>query len=529
MPNTNLSYSQLKNIIINGTLSDQTFINGQGNIELKEIEFLENIAINQDRVNAPKEILFRNCKFEKVLSLIDFSVGSKIIFDNCIFNGDVGVTLNRTPIEFHNDCHFKGDLNINSQNSSNNVVFSGFKIDKTLSLEGVFAQLLELSNVNLSNPEAKSDSKLIFRNVTIDKLVLYKVSFSRIEFILNSNFRSEAKIEQSRFGDLICNNITIGRWFDVNSCQFDSVSVDNLRGNRKFRVLETEIISNFSVVLSQLSETQITKCKIAKLNLHGTNQSDSKFLLDSSEINQLLFDSVINQGSLTIRSLNQKQDSNTILSIMSSDLKNSSFIQCNLSRGILQFENSKISDVFFSESDFPKRVQLHGKKDNYQAQLAFGQLVTCFEKQGDSVRAIEYHARAIKAHYRHIHLFSKDWLKKINLFFYRISNDFGMNWLLGIGFSFAIGIIFFYFLVLSSKEFHFELPISFDHRFVVSFLKFMNPLRFLETESLFRINGMQEYLNLNVCSYAFDFFGRIFVAFGYYQTIQAFRRFGRTG
>lgn len=55
----------------------------------------------------------------------------------------------------------------------------------------------------------------------------------------------------------------------------------------------------------------------------------------------------------------------------------------------------------------------------------------------------------------------------------------------------------------------------------------MNPLRFFDLETLFSQNDKQAYVTLTWGSYVMDFLGRIVIAYGYYQTIQAFRRFGR--
>jgi hypothetical protein len=100
------------------------------------------------------------------------------------------------------------------------------------------------------------------------------------------------------------------------------------------------------------------------------------------------------------------------------------------------------------------------------------------------------------------------------------------NWGRGLLFSFATGLFFCYFLIVSSKEFHICWP-TIDGRLVSAFFRFMNPLRFFETENLFKGSSDRPFLMLQPISYAIDFVARIFIAYGYYQTIQAFRRYGR--
>ena len=97
----------------------------------------------------------------------------------------------------------------------------------------------------------------------------------------------------------------------------------------------------------------------------------------------------------------------------------------------------------------------------------------------------------------------------------------------GVIFSFIVGLFFFYCLVISTKEY--SIGLSFDYRpeFIQSFLKFMNPLRFFDLEYIFKKEDNQTSITLSGLSYIWDFFGRVFIAYGFYQTIQAFRRFGR--
>jgi hypothetical protein len=55
----------------------------------------------------------------------------------------------------------------------------------------------------------------------------------------------------------------------------------------------------------------------------------------------------------------------------------------------------------------------------------------------------------------------------------------------------------------------------------------MNPLRFFELESIFKVGQERPFLSLSGWSYFWDLWGRVFVAYGFYQTIQAFRKYGR--
>ncbi len=99
----------------------------------------------------------------------------------------------------------------------------------------------------------------------------------------------------------------------------------------------------------------------------------------------------------------------------------------------------------------------------------------------------------------------------------KYSNDHNMNWLLGVFFTAFSGFIFFYLAVISTELIQMSWNINsevFVH-YLGLYFNFLSPLH---TVDLF-INE-----NPNTGTIVLDFFGRIFVSFGIYQTIQAFRK-----
>ena len=115
---------------------------------------------------------------------------------------------------------------------------------------------------------------------------------------------------------------------------------------------------------------------------------------------------------------------------------------------------------------------------------------------------------------REIRLLSWD---KILLFANKISSNFGTSWSRGLLFTVIAGIITL-------------LPISYNLKFsltlegVGNFLKGLVDILNLTDWNEMTILGEK----LTNWQYIFLFIGRIFVAYGYYQTIQAFRKFGKS-
>jgi hypothetical protein len=283
-------------------------------------------------------------------------------------------------------------------------------------------------------------------------------------------------------------------------------------------------IGSLQIPLNEITRFDISGSDVEKLILTGKNVINNSINIQNVQnIKELNFVNVINEGRITLWNLTLEKSSQ--IGIYSSDLGKAKFIKCQFSKAQFCFENSQVTEIFLSETDFPKVVHLRGNINHAQSQLAFGQLTTAFTKQRDTVRSLAYQAQEIEAHYRDIDWRSLDFFKKFSLFLNKYSNNFGRYWFWGLLFSFGVGVFFFFLLLFFAHGYHFSF--KFNEDFFEAFLKFMNPLRFFDTEALFNFRDKKNFLTLNWSSYVFDFLGRIFVAYGYYQTIQAFRRFGR--
>ena len=144
---------------------------------------------------------------------------------------------------------------------------------------------------------------------------------------------------------------------------------------------------------------------------------------------------------------------------------------------------------------------------------------------------IEYHKREMKAYWRELFGYKKKslprkkWiirkirlLKKISqlkipekgiLIFNRLSTNYGVNWLQGVIFTLVTAFIFYgAFLLLSNcPDWSLE-----------TYFRFLNPAH--------SYDFLQNF-NPNDWAYLIDTIGRVLIGYGYYQTIQAFRKYKR--
>jgi len=268
-------------------------------------------------------------------------------------------------------------------------------------------------------------------------------------------------------------------------------------------------------------KSDITDSVIDEILLTGKISPGRECILRAVSTQFLGIEYLNNEGALTFLDVTMLQG--TVVKIFNSRLGKTEFHNVNFSLSKFIFKHSLITDVQMTNTEFPKRLEHFQGNKHLDEKNMFGQLQTVFQKNGDSVKAYEYLSRETAAFYRHlkVNIFSATWL---NLFLNRVSNNFGRSWSRGLLFTAIVSIFFYFFVVINTNKFSFSG--RWDSGFIEAFFRFINPLRHVDTDDIFKIKN-EYFASVNTFGHIIDFFGRIFIAYGYYQTIQAFRRFGR--
>lgn len=109
--------------------------------------------------------------------------------------------------------------------------------------------------------------------------------------------------------------------------------------------------------------------------------------------------------------------------------------------------------------------------------------------------------------------------ERITLWFNKYSNHFGTSWSRGLIFTLLATLLFYTFFLLSlSQDLAFEWSWAAINETFKHFVEFLN----IANWSI-KPFGIENYN----WAYFFLFIGRIFIGYGYYQTIQAFRKYGK--
>ena len=135
---------------------------------------------------------------------------------------------------------------------------------------------------------------------------------------------------------------------------------------------------------------------------------------------------------------------------------------------------------------------------------------------------LRFKAYELNAYKKEVDQNKLNWKDSLILYFNEDSNYFGLDWTKGIRFIFQWSFIFYLLYIISYSASINDLScIPKTEDFLVNYLKFTNPLSFLKTPLENSENYFFPLLFLSV--------SKIFVSYGIYQTIQAFRKFGVNG
>lgn len=389
-------------------------------------------------------------------------------------------------------------------------------IDKDVSVGGLPSTVALV----LNETEIK-DEQFNSKSVTIDK----------IRFNGNRNL----EFENCSFNKLVLRNIT-GYGVKFINCQVDELLING-------QLSRVEISSGFTKKL------QVLPCSLNVLVISGKDNEITCGSVDASSnyVKTLqIFDSEI--GELTLsRSKNEsrrleieniKVGHLKLLSIRhGNDIKFKKIQPIEKNQSLISIEGSTLTNVHFQDSDFSKfkhllvkNSSLDGLKSDYiiwfkriikedetEDFLAYRQLKGAMRNQHDSISETYFRAKEQNAYLNSLKG-SRRFGERIMLFLNKISNNHGVSWTRGLLFTTIISIFCFLLYLFS---------INIDNK-----ITFHSPMDYLGYFSQFFIithnfDFMSSVASINGLSYFIDVIGRILIGYGIYQTVQAFRKYGK--
>jgi len=548
---------------------------------------ITNCIISKSKLSNNKEgkgtiLFFHNCEIEGIYINENSSIGDLFIEKDCRI-GSIEIS-NSTLEKFQIDYSILENLlfidnsevddficikvilnKLKINSSSNKVVRFHYCSTKTFEIKktdcknlDLFSNVFEIVHLDNSSFDRFDISCCISKTFFLYHLTAKILGLNSIvgsissfapnvsQLILSSSNIPHLRIYQSKEIEVFISDTSIGS-LDLRN-QFLNDKTKMSFSNTSFFCIEMKYLS----ILGNLYFRKITSQKtpfnfdsFENLSIHFN--ATEKYKLDPI-FKERLFErwkyqyDIIREKTIKDGKELLKHDEPTI-SISQSSLGKTEFTDCPLDDFRFEFSNSKIIDCFVSGGSIPtNNVHIIGAKENSieeheQKASFFIQFKKIFEAQGDIYHATQFQAKWAEEQRKELQLRHKQeyargqkpvlW-SRIKIFFNTTSNDrftlwlnkksniHGESYLRALVFIFISALVFYFFYLLSIQRLFSGNPI--DWNLFGYLFEFINPahkLNFIEGNKTETINGF---------TVVADFVGRVFVSYGIYQFIAAFRK-----
>ncbi len=545
--NFNLSYCFFKNrVCIENCIFSQTVSFEESILEKKifppaiEPSLFKNIKIKSPRINF-KSAKFNNLKFENIEffqiphiqgQCTDFKSSSlfDVTFEEVKFHIPSIFEFSQLEDVSFKNCTFKGNTDFRD------VSFKG----KSEFLNCTFEPLTNAPNEQVLFSDSTFEGKTDFTGSSFN----VKTNFSEVIFEGDTNFSESifGKEGDTSSYEVYFNDAKFKKNIRFHFCQFyNEVNFYNT----SFEKLTDFYLVNFY----KAQQFHLTDFLDRAIFSNTIFYREAQFLYNKVENNSYInFESAIFKRGL--------------------DISRSNF-NCNLNFWNTTIEEEGEDYIFKNIDDikYKNDFDAHNKVPSVYKQLreTYRIIKDNSYKQNNKIEALEFSKREMLVYEKELKSLSTD---KILLLANKFSNNYGTNWVKGLLFTmlsgfitystilyiekkvnstYSILLICFLFVVIISKTENIKeilqkvsfvffcclyvtilcfcnTPFAINWElFIEHYLKVLNVIDLKpfekEENSIFNLSGL---------SYLFLFIGRIFIGYGYYQTIQAFRKFGKS-
>ena len=570
-----------KSIIIKGGKFCGDFII-KTNIEIITIEggdFLGDFIIEGENVDTNNQLpeIKTNLTIKGGVFQENFTIKSgnfkKLMIDGGSFGGKFSIgTYEHEPATFKEDMLeissgiFKEKFAIVKGNFQPTVQVSG----------GTFSKGFEISGGDFQ--------KFIFSGGEISENAVFRGGTFSDEFsISGGNFKKNFLIEGGIYkGKLVIKEpASIDKSFKISQGTFENISVQNGMLNKLeihpdgrelvdigSLIIDTFINYNISVTdfFSNEGNNKTIKGEIKQITIKGIILSGGNIYLRNLELNQINLQDLKNDGTLWLTNINPC-GIDSLIKIENCNLGTTTFLRVKFSDfGEVNVQSSKLSGISMLRNYVDEIKTTDDRQIKYKALAGiYNQFYLAMQNQGNREQEIKYYARYLKWQHKKFKTelkkpvwkvlrtlerskkqeipkrrkkasvlkWLKDLFKYINLIFTsisftlnKLSTSYGVHWFKGFFGTLVIGAIFFYFYVVSLEEFEMCFCLDFWSwkqfgYYFKYYIQFIFPTH--------KFDFMVKDLKGNLTGWAafWDAFGRVFIGFWIYQTIAAFRRFGR--
>lgn len=427
---------------------------------------------------------------------------TEIKFENCSFE-KLTIKLNtKSNVSFSNKCVISSELNINSIQDTSSIHIDDSNINYLL-----------LSDSSLSRLKISSNSIVDLLHIsTIHRKAINTLCITSGSFIKRA----------------VLSNLRID-YLDLNEATLRKITFENV---------------HFSNVLdiTELSNSRIS-CKNCLIN----DKIETVFINSSTELYLEFYNLVVSNNGIIFRFQNNKS-CETIFKhcFINSHIKfitphESNLPNINIFDSVfkelvifehtsptnLQFQNTIFQNGILIPLDLPKKVKVKSIVKTHSS-------VWCILKnqaleRNDKITALSYRKYEMLSFTEELNWTKKNISEKIVLYLNRLSNNHGLSWTRGIAFTLIVWLFFYSSFSWASNGFiitsEFETMIFAQKEFwanAINFLWLPQGLVELTKGLLNSVNWLHFFIM--ILSFIL---GKVFIAYGIYQLVASFRKYGK--
>lgn len=473
------------NAKINDSAFKDVINNSQSNFE-KIIESCD-IEINNSIVIdiTGKSFLFRNCNFKG--ARIDFCQNNSKLYETLDFT-DTRETnkIHTTFLKFEN-CTFENDFLVRDC-ELRELVFSNVKITSKLFW-------ITSSSINLISFHGNIDNYNF-----IESLVISEIEDNNTYFDFRFNNVNSFTISDAYISDSWINKNIIKR-----------IDIDNTKFIKKFDFFENKLeLKSF-----------IKKCEFNDINTKKTDFGRGIEFTDSVFKSKALFESSLNLSKSELKFVNinfEKQ-----VSFENSSLFFLKFVSVFFEE-IVSFQNLKCEYIELDKTHFDKVGYFNDLTIKSPKKCSLSTLRTIKNQLNKTENKIDYLKFSV---FEFNNLKSDKKTTKGDsalLWLNEYSNNFGTSWIRGICFTLIFSMFFFIILLIVNSYLDSDYPLCLNIYYEPE--KFSFTLNYF-LKFVFNLGFNDKEIQSNGWLYLIFIIAKIFISYGIYQTIQAFRKYGK--
>lgn len=370
-------------------------------------------------------------------------------------------------------------------------------------------------SITISFRDISFNGDVVFDNVTFKSFKffgcdkIYKLSF------LNSKFQNELKFTNSIFwkeSNLIFDSCTMESRVFMNDCEFNS------RLKFSNTVCKENTFFNGSTFNNKTIFDNITFEKLVEF--HRVNFYHNLSFFKTNFFDRAIFSEATFHSP--VKFIYNRVESNSFISFINARfLKNLDLSRSNLHCEInfwgaeIKYSQLETNQLQFYSELTNSKLKSEIKEEVLKSLRETYRLIKNeYLKSGDSINASDFRKKEMLVFKKEKKKFSESLILWLNF----LSNNLGSNWLVGIAFTLIISLVsHFSILLILFKNNDITYDIGYSGEWIKNFIQTVNITNW-------KINY---YNSDNGWIYLPLFIGRIFIAYGFYQTVVAFRKFSR--